>query len=69
MSGDSCIMELFGFYKGRAVVSFLKVVRPLNIIGVHRVMNARVGGGEGGRGGGRALSRNGGLGDLPKKIL
>ena len=48
--------------KDRAVVGFLKVVRPLNAVDVHRVLKARVGG-EHERG--YAPSCKGGLGDLP----
>ena len=51
----------------RAVVGFKKVVRPLNIVGVQRVLPARGGGGCGGREWVKPPSRKGGLGDLPQE--
>ena len=54
-------------YTNRAVVGFLKVVRPLNAVDVHRVPKARAvgGGGESMRGVRPPLVRGRGVGGSP----
>ena len=53
-------------YTNRAVFGFLKMVRPLNAVDVHRVPKARAGGGGRAWEGYVPLSLGGGdLGDLP----